>query len=135
MYCLTLVRVLCVFVVVFSVVFVFDFVAVVSPCYFLFSYVGLFFSGFLFFPRSSTFYLLCLYLYCCSPHRVTFFLVNVLASLFPVRACFRSGLQAFTKLGFGFEEKCWCYETCAAVLHLGNISFSANGEGSQVSLH
>lgn len=40
--------------------------------------------------------------------------------------------QAFTKLGFGFEEKCWCYETCAAVLHLGNISFSPNGEGSQV---
>ena len=42
--------------------------------------------------------------------------------------------QAFTKLGFGFEEKCWCYETCAAVLHLGNISFSGHGEGSQVSL-
>ena len=43
-------------------------------------------------------------------------------------------VQAFTKLGFGFEEKCWCYETVAAVLHLGNISFSANGEGSQVHL-
>ncbi|CAM9943985.1 unnamed protein product [Scytosiphon promiscuus] len=42
--------------------------------------------------------------------------------------------EAFTKLGFGFEEKCWCYETCAAVLHLGNISFSANGEGSQITL-
>eukprot|EP00752_Nemacystus_decipiens_P006696 g6019.t1 len=40
--------------------------------------------------------------------------------------------EAFNKLGFGFEEKCWCYETVAAVLHLGNISFSANGEGSQV---
>lgn len=44
-------------------------------------------------------------------------------------------VQAFTKLGFGFEEKCWCYETVAAVLHLGNISFSANGEGSQVPAH
>ncbi|CAM9933611.1 unnamed protein product, partial [Sphacelaria rigidula] len=40
--------------------------------------------------------------------------------------------DAFTKLGFGWEEKCWCYETCAAVLHLGNISFQAAGEGSQV---
>ncbi|CAM9445505.1 unnamed protein product, partial [Choristocarpus tenellus] len=40
--------------------------------------------------------------------------------------------DAFSKLGVGMEEKCWCYETCAAVLHLGNITFQANGEGSQV---
>jgi hypothetical protein len=39
---------------------------------------------------------------------------------------------ALDKLGFSLQEKCWCFETCAAVLHLGNISFAPSGEGSVV---
>jgi myosin heavy chain 1/2/3/4/8/13/7B/15 len=41
-------------------------------------------------------------------------------------------LQALDALGFSLEEKCWCFEACAAVLHLGNISFAAQGEGSRI---
>ncbi len=40
--------------------------------------------------------------------------------------------NAFNQLGFNLEEKGWLYGTCAGVLHLGNVSFVAQGEGSYV---
>ncbi len=40
--------------------------------------------------------------------------------------------NALDHLGFNLEEKGWLYGTCAGVLHLGNVSFVAQGEGSYV---
>ncbi len=40
--------------------------------------------------------------------------------------------NAFNQLGFNLKEKGWLYGMCAGVLHLGNVSFSAQGEGSYV---
>lgn len=40
---------------------------------------------------------------------------------------------AFHQLGFSDDDTRWVFESCAGILHLGNITFTSKGEGSQVS--
>ena len=47
--------------------------------------------------------------------------------------CVCSGRTAFGQLGFSESDTQWVFETCAGILHLGNITFSGKGEGSMVS--
>ena len=39
---------------------------------------------------------------------------------------------AFKQLNFSAEDVNWVYATCAGILHLSNIDFKADGEGSKI---
>lgn len=39
---------------------------------------------------------------------------------------------AFKQLNFSVDDVNWVYATCAGILHLSNIDFKADGEGSKI---
>mmetsp|Transcript_4274 Transcript_4274/g.7882 ORF Transcript_4274/g.7882 Transcript_4274/m.7882 type:complete len:1324 (-) Transcript_4274:156-4127(-) len=48
------------------------------------------------------------------------------------RAEFKDVKKAFQKLDFSSRDVDWIFEVCAGILHMSNITFKANGEGSMI---
>ena len=39
---------------------------------------------------------------------------------------------AFKQLNFSSDDVMWVYQCCAGILHLSNVAFKADGEGSKI---